>query len=118
VVIDAPLGRSEWAGVKPSELLLAALAGCTGVDFVRILAKQRQRVTSVSAEVNGEQDKNPPWAFQSIELVFTLRGANLDQAACDRALTLAVERYCTVGATLAGAVTLSHRVVIESEGNG
>src|SRR5207245_8718747 len=97
VVMDAPHGRNEWAGVKPSELLLAALAGCTGVDFVRILAKQRQRVTSVSAEVNGEQDKDPPWAFHSIELVFILRGDDLDQAACDRALTLAVERYCTVG---------------------
>jgi putative redox protein len=113
--MDAPVGRDEWAGFKPSELLLAALAGCTGVDFVRILAKKRQRVTFVSAEVHGEQEKDPPWAFTSIELVFKLRGESLDQAAIDQALDLAAERYCTVEATLAGKVALSHRAVIDTD---
>ena len=59
VVMDAPNGRSEWAGFKPSELLLAALLGCAGVDFTSILAKQRQHVTSISAEVDGELDHEP-----------------------------------------------------------
>jgi putative redox protein len=113
VVIDAPLGRPEWAGMKPTELLLSALAGCTGVDFVRILAKKRQAVTSVSAEVHAEQDKDPPWAFRSIELVFTLRGEHLDQEAVDHALSLAAERYCSVGATLAGTLTITHRAIIQ-----
>jgi putative redox protein len=115
VVMDAPLGRTEWAGIKPSELLLAALAGCTGVDFVRILAKRRQRVSSVSAEVHGEQDKDPPWAFRSIELVFTVRGDRLNQDAVDHALTLAAERYCSVGATLGAAVTVSHRAILQQD---
>ena len=56
VVMDAPNGRAEWSGFKPSELLLAALLGCTGVDFTSILAKQRQVVTAISAEAHGEQD--------------------------------------------------------------
>ncbi len=45
IVMDAPDRRNEWSGFKPSELLLAALLGCTRVDFTSILAKQRQEVT-------------------------------------------------------------------------
>jgi putative redox protein len=112
VVMDAPNGRAEWAGFKPSELLLAALLGCTGVDFTSILAKQRQVVTSISAEAHGEQDKDPPWAYHHIDVIFTVRGPNLDQRAVDRALTLAFEGYCSVGATLAGTATVTHRAVV------
>jgi putative redox protein len=115
VVMDAPQGRAQWAGIKPSELLLAALAGCTGVEFVNILTKQRRRVSSITAEVHGEQDKDPPWAYRTIELVFTLRGEELEQRAVDRALALAVERYCSVGASLAGTATIAHRAVIDTD---
>jgi putative redox protein len=115
IVMDAPDGRNEWSGFKPSELLLAALLGCTGVDFTSILAKQRQEVTRISADVQGEQDQDPPWAFRRIEVVFTVEGRNLDERAVERALTLAVERYCSVGATL--AATISHRVVVRSSGS-
>jgi putative redox protein len=111
--MDAPNGRAEWNGFKPSELLLAALLGCAGVDFTSILAKQRQVVTSVSASVRGQQDADPPWAFRHIDVVFTVRGTNLNPGAVERALTLAVERYCSVGATLAGTATITHRVIIE-----
>jgi len=114
VVMDAPNGRVEWAGIKPSELLLAALLGCTGVDFTSILAKQRQVVTAISAEAHGEQDRDPPWAFHSIDVIFTVKGPELDQYAVDRALRLAVERYCSVGATLAETVAISHRAIIVS----
>ena len=115
VVMDAPAGRTEWGGFKPAELLLAALVGCTGVDFTSILAKQRQHVTSISAEVHGEQAQDPPWAYHTIDIVFTVRGQSLDRRAVDRALDLALERYCSVGATLAGKVAISHHVVIEHE---
>jgi putative redox protein len=115
VVMDAPAGRTKWAGFKPAELLLAALVGCTGVDFTSILAKQRQCVTSISAEVHGEQEQDPPWAYRTIDIVFTVRGKSLDRRAVDRALDLALERYCSVGATLAGAVAIGHRAEIEQE---
>jgi len=114
IVMDAPNGRAEWAGFKPSELLLAALLGCTGVDFTSILAKQRQQVTHIAAEVHAEQDQVPPWAFRHIEMIFTVHGWNLDERAVERALSLAVERYCSVGATLAGTAAISHRAVVIS----
>jgi putative redox protein len=112
VVMDAPNGRSEWAGFKPSELLLAALLGCTGVDFTSILVKQRQVVTAISAAAHGEQDQEPPWAFRQIDVVFSVEGPDLDQRAVDRALTLAMDRYCSVGATLNGTATITHRAVL------
>lgn len=114
IVMDAPDGRTEWHGFKPSELLLAALLGCIGVDFTSILAKQRQHVTSISASASGDQDPEPPWAYRRINVVFTVSGQDLSDAAVDRALTLAVERYCSVGATLAGTATITHSAVIQS----
>jgi len=114
IVMDAPNGRTEWHGFKPSELLLAALLGCVGVDFTSILAKQRLQVTSVSASAIGDQDQDPPWAYRHIDVLFTVSGRDLSQSAVDRALSLAVERYCSVGATLAGTATITHCAVVES----
>ncbi len=118
VVMDAPEGRATWAGFKPAELLLAALLGCIGVDFGGILRKQRQQVLSLSATATGEQDKEPPWAFRKIEVVFTVRGVDLDQRAAERALDLAADKYCSVGATLSGVATITHRAVAESVSGG
>ena len=98
--------------MKPTELVLGALLGCIGVDFTNILAKQRQAVTSVSAEASSEQDPQPPWSFRRIEVVFRVGGDNLDQRAVERALALAAERYCAVGATLAGCVEITHRAIV------
>ena len=115
VVMDAPEGRVAWEGFKPAELLLAALLGCIGVDFGGILRKQRQQVVSLSATARGEQDHDPPWAFRRIDVVFTVRGVGLDERAVQRALDLAADRYCSVGATLSGVATITHRAIVESE---
>lgn len=109
IVMDQPRGRAEWHGFKPSELLLAALVGCSGGDFASILAKQRQAVSSIRVRARGEQDAEPPWAYRTIELVFEVRGTGLDRAAVERALNLAVERYCSVGATVRGVAKIVHR---------
>jgi putative redox protein len=70
-------------------------------------------VTAISAEAHGQQDKDPPWAYRHIDVVFTVQGPNLDQRAVDRALTLAFEGYCSGGATLAGTATVTHRAVVK-----
>ena len=56
-----------------------------------------------------------PEAYRTIDIIFTIRGKRLDRHAVDRALDLALERYCSVGATLAGTATISHRTVIEQD---
>ena len=55
IVLDAPAGRDTWQGFKPSELLLAALAGCTAVDVIDILRKKRLRVSGLRVRVHGEE---------------------------------------------------------------
>jgi uncharacterized OsmC-like protein len=65
--------------------------------------------------VQGEQDRDPPWAYRTIDIAFTVRGKSLHRRAVDRALDLALERYCSVGATLAGTAAISLRAVIEQE---
>jgi putative redox protein len=63
IALDAPGGRATWQGFKPSELLLAALGGCTGIDVIDILRKKRQRVSGLRITVHGEQAEAFPHAF-------------------------------------------------------
>lgn len=100
-------------GLKPSELLLIALGGCTGLDVVSILKKRRQTLTGLEINVTGEQDPDPPWAFRKIRLEYALRGTELSEPAIERAIKLSEEKYCSVGATVSGMaeVTSSFTIV-------
>jgi len=100
-------------GLKPSELLLIALGGCTGLDVVSILKKRRQTLTGLEINVTGEQDPDPPWAFRKIRLEYALRGTELSEPAIERAIKLSEEKYCSVGATVSGVaeVTSSFTIV-------
>ncbi|MGB3903912.1 MAG: OsmC family protein [Anaerolineae bacterium] len=103
-------------GLKPSELLLIALAGCTGLDVVSILKKRRQNLTGLEISVTGEQDPDPPWAFREIRLEYALRGTELSEPAIERAIKLSEEKYCSVGATVSGvAEVTSSFTIVEDE---
>ena len=65
--------------------------------------------------MHGEQEQDPPWAYRTIDIVFTVRGRRLDHRAVDRALDLALERYRSVGATLSGTAAISDRAVIAQD---
>lgn len=93
-------GSPKGEGMRPMELLLAAAGTCAAFDLVHILRKQRQEVVDVRAEVRGMRpDTGVPKPFGEIHIAFTLRG-NPDEAKARRAAALAVEKYCSVGATL------------------
>jgi putative redox protein len=100
-------------GLKPSELLLVALGGCTGVDVVSILKKGRQNLTGLEIELTGEQDPEPPWTFRKIHLEYKLTGRGLSREAVERAIRLSEEKYCSVRATISGIaeVTSSYTLV-------
>lgn len=97
VVLSTP---DEGVGVKPSELLLIALAACSAVDVVEILSKKRMPLTSLEITSSGEQDQDPPWTFRKIHLHFTLGGEHLTAKAVAQAIQLSEEKYCSVAATL------------------
>jgi putative redox protein len=104
---------SEGTGLKPSDLLLLGLGGCTGIDVVGILEKQRQNVTGLEIHVSSKQDSEPPWTFREIHIEYVLHGHGLSEKAVARAIELSEEKYCSVGATLRGSVhiTNSHKII-------
>jgi putative redox protein len=103
----------EWKALKPSDLLLLGLASCTAYDIVMILERQRQRLTRLSLEVNGDQLPDPPYAFTDIHIHYRLAGEELDQKKVERAITLSLEQYCSVAATLRGVSKVTYSFEIE-----
>ena len=92
----------ENIGMKPSELILSALAGCTSVDVVDILAKKRTPLSHLEVHVSAEQDANPPWTFRKIFIKFIVKGEDLTEKNVQQAIELSEEKYCSVAATLRG----------------
>jgi putative redox protein len=108
---------AEGVGMKPSELILVALAACTGVDVVDILTKKRTPITSLEIFVDGEQDPNPPWPYRKIHITYRLRGKELTDKGVRQAIELSEEKYCSVSATLRGvaAITTEFEILPEAE---
>lgn len=98
---------AEGVGMKPSELILVALAACTGVDVVDILTKKRTPLTSLEIQVDGEQDMNPPWPYRKIHITYRLRGKDLTDKGVRQAIELSEEKYCSVSATLRGVAHIT-----------
>lgn len=102
-------------GVSPMESILMAVAGCSGIDMVSILKKQRQEITAFSAEVEGERvqvDEAKP--FKSITVKFFLKG-NIDPKKALKAAELSFEKYCSVSKTLEPNVTVNYEVYVNGE---
>lgn len=98
----------EEAGFRPMQLLLASLAGCASMDLVEILRKQHAGMEDVEIEVTGERDLDAtPSPFTSIHLHFRFFG-NVDRTKAERALDLAVNKYCSVGEMLKQAATIDY----------
>lgn len=104
--------EENGVGMKPSELLLVALASCTAVDVVSILQKKRVQLEGLEIRVKGEQSPNPPWKFENIKLTYLLRGEGLSQSACTQAIDLSDAKYCSVSASLRSEVQIDHEFVI------
>ncbi len=104
------IGRSpdtgfEWAGVKPSDLLLMAVAACSTYDVVEILAKQREPVEDLKVFCTGDQMSEPPYTFTEIRLLYILHGA-VNPEKLERAIRLSEEKYCSVISTLRPGVPI------------
>ena len=100
-------------GYKPTELLLYGMAGCAGIDIVRILQKQRQELTSLDIEVIAHQNEDYPRPFHTIKIKFIARGDNLDEKKLALAIDLSESKYCVVSQTIANhtRVTTSYEIL-------
>ena len=102
-------------GVSPMESVLMAVAGCSGIDMVSILKKQRQVIDDFSAEVEGERiqvEEAKP--FKSISVKFFLKG-DIDPRKALKAAELSFEKYCSVSKTIEPNVTVDYEVYVNSE---
>lgn len=88
------------AGVRPMQMLLMALGGCSGIDVVSILKKQRQQIDGFSMHISGEREAGvEPSLWKTVHVVFDIKG-DVDPAKADRACQLSIEKYCSVAETL------------------
>ncbi len=107
VLIDASesIGGAN-SGIRPMQLLLMGLGGCSGIDIVSILKKQREPVEGFSMEVEGDREPGKePSLWKNVHIVFILKG-NIDVAKATKACALSMEKYCSVAETLRRAGTM------------
>ena len=105
----------EGLGMKPMQLLLVALGGCSSMDLLSILKKQRQPIKSYKVIVDGDRVKEGDVAlFRTIKLHFVLVG-DLDRDKVEKAVLLSVEKYCSVTKTLDPTATITHSFEIIKE---
>lgn len=115
VQIDAAEGiGGHNAGARPMELILMGLGGCTAIDVILILKKQRQVVDDFQIRVQGEREKiegTEMMPFKKINIQFELKG-NLDGNKAVRAIQMSMDKYCSATAQLAPSATITHSLLL------
>jgi len=102
----------QGKGMRPTQLLLAAVGGCSAIDVIMILKKQKQEITSFEVEVDGEREKVEEYSlFRDICLHFKISG-KVDQDKAERAVKLSLDKYCSVSKTLEPTAKITFKVSI------
>ena len=103
IVMDDAKGDS---GARPTELLLAALGGCSGMDVLSLLRKKGQHVTRFDSRVRATQRAAYPEIFTDIDLEVDVEGPDVSVEVVREAIELTARKYCSVGAMLAAGETV------------
>ena len=103
-----PESGGENLGVRPMEMLLLGVAGCTMIDVVTTLKKMRQDLSHLETKINAERATDHPKVFTNIHIQFILKGQNLDEKKVDKAITLSAEKYCSASIMLGETATITH----------
>lgn len=109
IVMDGPEehgGRN--LGVRPMELLLLGMGGCTEFDVLHILRKSRQEVTYCEVELTAERAETEPKVFTKIHVHFKVGGPGLTEKAVERAVSLSAEKYCSASIMLGAMAKITH----------
>jgi len=113
VVMDAtPDSGGEDKGARPKQLMLAALAGCTGMDVVSILKKMRVEVEEFDIDIEAGLTEEHPKYYNKMHIIYKFKGKDLDLEKLKKAVDLSQERYCGVSAAYKKAMELSYEIVI------
>ena len=109
VVMDGPpeLGGKNM-GIRPMEMMLMGLGGCTSFDVMLILKRSRQEVTDCVAELSAQRAETDPKVFTHIHIHFIVTGKNLKEKMVQRAVELSATKYCSASIMLAQTVEITH----------
>jgi putative redox protein len=117
VVMD---GASEAGGrnlgVRPMEMVLLGLGGCSAFDVMMILKRGREQVTDCVVELDAQRAETDPKVFTKIEMRYVVTGRSLDRKKVERAVSLSAEKYCSASAILAETAEITHSIeIIETQ---
>ncbi len=102
----------EDKGVRPMELFLFGLGGCTGMDVLSILKKMRKELESFEIKIEADRAENHPKVFTHIRLLYILKGKDLKEKDVEKAVNLSKERYCSAGVMLGKSAKLDYQFKI------
>ena len=109
VVMDGPPesgGRN--LGLRPMEMLLIGMGGCTEFDVMMILGKSRQDVTACEVQLEAERADEEPRVFTKIHAHFVIHGRNLSPKHVERAISLSAEKFCSASIMLGKTAEITH----------
>lgn len=95
-------------GVRPMEMLLLGMGGCSAIDVLTILQKARQTVTDCVVEIAGERAETDPKVFIRIQVHYTVTGEKLSENHVKRAIALSAEKYCSASIMLGKTAQMTH----------
>jgi putative redox protein len=115
IVMDgAPENGGRNIGMRPMEMLLVGMGGCTSFDVVAILKKARQPITTCVAEIDATRADEIPKVFTKIHVHFVVTGDNLNEVQVERAVKLSAEKYCSASIMLSKSVEITHDFEVRS----
>ena len=119
IVLDgAPENGGRNLGIRPMELMLLGLAGCTAFDVVLILKRGREPVSDCVVEVEAERAEVDPKVFTKIHLKYVLKGQSLSPEKVERAIRLSKEKYCSASIMLSQVAEITHSWTVDPRDGG
>ncbi len=109
VVMDGPKNLGgENLGIRPMEMLLLGMGGCTTIDVVSTLKKMRQEVYDCRAEISAERAIEHPKVFTKIHIHFIIKGTDLNNKKVEKAVSLSANKYCSASIMLGKTAVITH----------
>ncbi|EEZ80330.1 MAG: OsmC family protein [Candidatus Thioglobus sp.] len=109
IVMDGPEeAGGNNLGIRPMEMLLLGMGGCTTIDVLSMLKKMREKVRDCRAEITAERADEHPKVFTKIHIHFVIEGTNLDEKKVAKAIGLSADKYCSASIMLGKTAVVTH----------
>ena len=109
ITMDGPIEiGGENLGIRPMEMLLLGVAGCTMIDVVTTLKKMRQDLSHCETRISAERANEHPKVFTDIHIHFIIKGKDIDPKKVDKAISLSAEKYCSASIMLGKTANITH----------